>query len=161
LPKNFLSYSRKINLFELRLLSYARFKDREILMGPIDAVKTCFVKYVDFDGRAPRSEYWYFALFTLLLTSLSGHLDSEYGLTFTFGKVLSEQGITSGVINLLIFLPTVAVGVRRLHDIGKSGWWVLLPFTIIGIFVIIYWAAQISVDDNEYGKNPLIEDSIT
>ena len=86
---------------------------------------------------------------------LSGYLDSEYGLTFV------EQGITSGIINLLIFLPTVAVGVRRLHDIGKSGWWVLLPFTIIGIFVIIYWAAQISVDDNEYGKNPLIEDSIT
>jgi len=124
-------------------------------MGPIDAVKTCFVKYVDFDGRAPRSEYWYFVLFTGLLTSLSGYLDSEYGLTFV------EQGITSGIINLLIFLPTVAVGVRRLHDIGKSGWWVLLPFTIIGIFVIIYWAAQISVDDNEYGKNPLIEDSIT
>jgi len=124
-------------------------------MGPIDAVKTCFVKYVDFDGRAPRSEYWYFVLFTGLLTSLSGYLDSEYGLTFV------EQGITSGIVNLLIFLPTVAVGVRRLHDIGKSGWWVLLPFTIIGIFVIIYWAAQISVDDNEYGKNPLIEDSIT
>ena len=124
-------------------------------MGPIDAVKTCFVKYVDFDGRAPRSEYWYFVLFTGLLTSLSGYLDSEYGLTFV------EVGITSGIINLLIFLPTVAVGVRRLHDIGKSGWWVLLPFTIIGIFVIIYWAAQISVDDNEYGKNPLIEDSIT
>ena len=124
-------------------------------MGPIDAVKTCFVKYVDFDGRAPRSEYWYFVLFTGLLTSLSGYLDSEYGLTF------GEQGITSGIINLLIILPTVAVGVRRLHDIGKSGWWVLLPFTIIGIFVIIYWAAQISVDDNEYGKNPLIEDSIT
>ena len=124
-------------------------------MGPIDAVKTCFVKYVDFDGRAPRSEYWYFVLFTGLLTLLSGYLDSEYGLTFV------EQGITSGIINLLIFLPTVAVGVRRLHDIGKSGWWVLLPFTIIGIFVIIYWAAQISVDDNEYGKNPLKEDSIT
>ena len=124
-------------------------------MGPIDAVKTCFVKYVDFDGRAPRSEYWYFVLFTGLLTSLSGHLDSEYGLTF------GEQGITSGIINLLIFLPTVAVGVRRLHDIGKTSWWVLLPFTIIGIFVIIYWAAQISVDDNGYGKNPLIEDSIT
>ena len=124
-------------------------------MGPIDAVKTCFVKYVDFDGRAPRSEYWYFVLFTGLLTSIIGYLDSEYGLTFV------EQGITSGIINLLIFLPTVAVGVRRLHDIGKSGWWVLLPFTIIGIFVIIYWAAQISVDDNEYGKNPLIEDSIT
>jgi uncharacterized membrane protein YhaH (DUF805 family) len=124
-------------------------------MGPIDAVKTCFVKYVDFDGRAPRSEYWYFVLFTGLLTSLSGYLDSEFGLTFV------EQGITSGIINLLIFLPTVTVGVRRLHDIGKSGWWVLLPFTIIGIFVIIYWAAQISVDDNEYGKNPLIEDSMT
>ena len=124
-------------------------------MGPIDAVKTCFVKYVGFDGRAPRSEYWYFVLFTSLLTSLSGYLDSEYGLTFV------EQGITSGIINLLIFLPTVAVGVRRLHDIGKSGWWVLLPLTIIGIFVIIYWAAQISIDDNEYGKNPLIEDSIT
>lgn len=128
-------------------------------MGPIDAVKTCFVKYVDFDGRAPRSEYWYFVLFTGLLTSLSGYLDFEYGLTF--GEGFSEQGITSGIINLLIILPTFAVGVRRLHDIGKSGWWVLLPFTIIGIFVIIYWAAQISVDDNEYGKNPLIEDSIT
>jgi uncharacterized membrane protein YhaH (DUF805 family) len=125
-------------------------------MGPVDAIKTCFVKYLDFDGRAPRSEYWYFTLFLILLGAFSTYVDFEYGLTF--GEGLSEQGITGGIINLLTILPTLAVGVRRLHDIGKSGWWVLLPFTIIGIFVIIYWAAQISVDDNEYGKNPLIED---
>ena len=125
-------------------------------MGLVDAIKTCLCKYLDFDVRAPRSEYWYFTLFLILLGAFSTYVDFESGLTF--GEGLSEPGITGGITNLLTILPTFAVGVRRLHDIGKSGWWVLLPFTIIGIFVIIYWAAQISVDDNEYGKNPLIED---
>jgi|TARA_B110000263_G_scaffold115470_1_gene100626 uncharacterized membrane protein YhaH (DUF805 family) len=125
-------------------------------MGPISSVKTCFVKYVDFKGRAPRSEYWYFTLFVVVLSWVSTYLDFQFGLTY--GEGFSEQGILNLITSLLTLLPSLAVGIRRLHDIGKSGWWILLPFTIIGIFVIIYWAAQISVDDNEYGKNPLLEE---
>jgi len=125
-------------------------------MGPISSVKTCFVKYVDFKGRAPRSEYWYFTLFVVVLSWVSTYLDFQFSLTY--GEGFSEQGILNLITSLLTLLPSLAVGIRRLHDIGKSGWWILLPFTIIGIFVIIYWAAQISVDDNEYGKNPLLEE---
>ena len=126
-------------------------------MSPINAVKTCFVKYVDFNSRACRSEYWYFTLFIIMLSFVSQYVDFKFGLTY--GEGFSEQGISSLIINLATILPSIAVGVRRLHDIGKSGWWILLPLTIIGIFVIIYWAAQVSEDDNEYGKNPLIVDS--
>ena len=91
-----------------------------------------------------------------MLSSISTYVDFKYGLTF--GEGFSEQGISGIIINLATILPSIAVGVRRLHDIGKSGWWILLPLTIIGIFVIIYWAVQVSEDDNEYGKNPLIVD---
>jgi uncharacterized membrane protein YhaH (DUF805 family) len=85
-----------------------------------DAVKVCLTKYVDGKGRASRSEYWYFALFTFLV-----------GL------------VTGGVGDLLLLLPSITVSVRRLHDIGKSAWallWVLLP--VIGWIVLIVYAVR-------------------
>jgi len=85
-----------------------------------DAIKVCLTKYVDGKGRASRSEYWYFALFTFLV-----------GL------------VTGGVGDILLLLPSITVSVRRLHDIGKSAWallWVLLP--IIGWIVLIVYAVR-------------------
>jgi uncharacterized membrane protein YhaH (DUF805 family) len=85
-----------------------------------EAIKICLTKYVDGKGRASRSEYWYFALFTFLV-----------GL------------VTGGVGDLLLFLPSITVWVRRLHDIGKSAWavlWILLP--VIGWIVLIVYSVR-------------------
>ena len=85
-----------------------------------DAIKVCLTKYVDGKGRASRSEYWYFALFSFLVGIATG-----------------------GVGDILLLLPSITVSVRRLHDIGRSAWallWVLLP--IIGWIVLIVYAVR-------------------
>lgn len=92
-----------------------------------DSIKTCFSKYVDFEGRAKRPEFWWFVLFTVVTSVVIG----------MFSDALS------GLFSLAVFLPSIAVGARRLHDIGKSGWWQLLwLIPVIGWIVLIYWAAQ-------------------
>jgi uncharacterized membrane protein YhaH (DUF805 family) len=86
----------------------------------VEAIKVCLTKYVDGKGRASRSEYWYFALFTFIV-----------------------DVVTGGVAAVLVLLPSITVSVRRLHDIGKSGWallWILLP--IIGWIVLIVYAVR-------------------
>jgi uncharacterized membrane protein YhaH (DUF805 family) len=89
--------------------------------------------YAQFEGRASRSEYWWFYLFTVLATAAAD----------TFG------GTVGNLASLAFFLPGLALMVRRLHDVGRSGWWVLILFTIIGIPVVLYWL----VKDSDKGKN--------
>ena len=89
--------------------------------------------YAQFDGRASRSEYWWFYLFTVIA-----------------GLAAEIVGSTVGnLATLVIFLPGLAIAVRRLHDVGRSGWWVLVLFTVIGIPVFLYWM----VKDSDKGKN--------
>jgi uncharacterized membrane protein YhaH (DUF805 family) len=86
----------------------------------VEAIKVCLTKYVDGKGRASRSEYWYFGLFSVIVDMLTG-----------------------GVAAIFLLLPSITVTVRRLHDIGKSAWallWILLP--IIGWAVLIYYAVK-------------------
>jgi len=86
----------------------------------VEAIKVCLTKYVDGKGRASRSEYWYFALFSFILDILTG-----------------------GVAAIFLLLPSITVSVRRLHDIGKSAWallWILLPF--VGWAVLIYYSVK-------------------
>ena len=66
----------------------------------------------------------------------------------------SGHGVISFIYSLVVFIPSLAVGSRRLHDIGKSGWWQLLILTIVGIILLIIWYAIDSKEDNIYGKNP-------
>jgi uncharacterized membrane protein YhaH (DUF805 family) len=111
----------------------------------MDAIKTCFSKYVTFAGRASRPEYWYWCLFSLL------------GIICTFvidGLILNDLENTP--VNLLFsvitFLPGLAVSVRRLHDVNRSGWWVLLLFTVIGLILLLYWALRKSDEgENRFG----------
>ncbi|MDZ4725290.1 MAG: DUF805 domain-containing protein [Leptospira sp.] len=91
-----------------------------------DSLKTCFTKYVDFNGTAARPEFWWFALFNFVVSNILNQI----------------HPIAGGVFSLAILLPYLAVGVRRLHDIGKSGWWMLIALTGIGVFVLIYFWAQ-------------------
>lgn len=109
-------------------------------MNFVDAVKTCFTKYVGFDGRATRSEYWWWVLFMVLVSVALG---------------LLNLGMIGNLFSLATLLPSIAVGARRLHDIGKSGWWQLIGLIpLIGWLVLIYWAVQPSEGDNAFGPAP-------
>jgi uncharacterized membrane protein YhaH (DUF805 family) len=103
------------------------------------AVTTCLKKYVEFNGRAGRPEFWWFALFTLVVGLVVG--------------VVSD--VLAMLVNLGLVLPSLAVGARRLHDMGKSGWFQLIwlvPF--IGWAIMIYWLVQPSVGPNQHGEGP-------
>lgn len=107
-------------------------------MNFVDAVKICFTKYVGFEGRATRSEYWWWVLFVFLVAIALGVLDLQ---------------MLSGLFSLGILLPSLAVGARRLHDIGKSGWWLLVNLIpLVGWLVLLYFMVQPSqAGSNEYG----------
>ena len=113
-------------------------------------------KYATFSGRATRSEYWYFVLiYSITYTILMG-IDFAIG---TFSKQLMENGSFLGFLStaysLVLFLPSLAVTVRRLHDINKSGWWILLIFVpIIGFILLVVYLCTNSKEDNKYGINP-------
>jgi uncharacterized membrane protein YhaH (DUF805 family) len=82
------------------------------------AVKTCFGKYVTFDGRAPRSEYWWFVLFGIILNLVAWAIDA-----LILGKTAEEVGPVHTIVWIVLFLPLWAAAVRRFHDLGWSGWW--------------------------------------
>lgn len=117
------------------------------------AVKSCFNQYCGFKGRASRAEFWWFALFGFVLGFVLGFVD---GLLFT----LTENAFFallgfSGLFQLGVFLPTLAVTARRLHDTDKSGWWMLLYLTIIGgIVVFIFTLLRGNEGSNKYGEDP-------
>ncbi|MCS4297509.1 MULTISPECIES: DUF805 domain-containing protein [Acinetobacter] len=104
------------------------------------AILTCFKKFADFKGRARRSEFWYFELFCVLIS-----------LAFSF---ISEDAATIAMI--VTFIPNIAVSVRRLHDIDRSGWWMLIALVpIVGILLLLFWATQEgNPTTNQYGESP-------
>jgi uncharacterized membrane protein YhaH (DUF805 family) len=121
----------------------------ETAMNFQQAIVSGFQNYVGFSGRAPRSAYWYWVLFAILVSIVAGILDRAM---FPFMDV-APLGAVTGV---LLFLPGLAVGIRRLHDVDHSGWWVLIAFTIIGILLLLYWAViRGTVGANHYGPDPL------
>ena len=101
-------------------------------MSFTESIGTCFRKYVDGNGRASRSEFWYFQLFLFILYTISQWIDSA-----VFGTGLGETGIVYMVVALGTLLPAICATVRRLHDVNKSGWWILIIFTCIGIIPLI------------------------
>ncbi|WP_151981082.1 DUF805 domain-containing protein [Acinetobacter guerrae] len=110
------------------------------------AILTCFKKYVVFSGRARRSEFWYFQLFCFVAM-----------IIFTYWGTKSELMDTLGIVFFFAtLLPILSVTVRRLHDLGRSGWLILvalIPF--IGIFIVLFWASQEgNPDHNQYGPLP-------
>ncbi|TKD18060.1 DUF805 domain-containing protein [Rhodobacter capsulatus] len=126
------------------------------------AVRTCFSKYVTFSGRASRPEYWWFVLFTLICFVVLSVIETRF---LGYGTVSrgegswawqSNGGPLSGLFALGIFLPTLAVAVRRLHDSGKSGWWLLIQLVpLIGALVLLYHFVQPSqVGPNRFGAAP-------
>lgn len=104
-----------------------------------ESIKVCFSKYVDFNGRAARSEYWWFILFTVLLMCAGDIINHKLGL----------------LLSLATLLPSIAVAVRRLHDTDRSGWWLLLALIpIIGGLVVLYFLILEGKEPNRFGSAP-------
>ena len=102
----------------------------------MEAVQTCLRKYATFKGKAERPEFWYWVLFNWILSMIAYTIDTAIaGGTDPMTRSL----VVSNVVVLATVMPTIAVSVRRLHDVGRSGWWFLLTFTVIGALLLLYW----------------------
>ena len=129
------------------------------------AVRTCLNKYATFDGRASRAEFWWFYLFTIIVTFV------VYLIPFAFGLIASAAGdnvlgtifsilavigfILVFVVAIGLIIPTLTVGYRRLHDRGQSGWLQLLLVVPCGnIVLIIFWIMEGTPGENAYGPQP-------
>lgn len=124
------------------------------------AVKTCFSKYATFSGRARRKEFWYWYLFTCLITIAAFLLGCLIAIIFQESNIgVAEVFILSnGIWSLIIFLPNLAVTVRRLHDVGHSGWYYLISIIpLVGVILLLIALCTDSVDDNKYGPNPKLK----
>jgi uncharacterized membrane protein YhaH (DUF805 family) len=115
------------------------------VVGFVDAIKIGFNNYATFSGRAARSEYWYWTLFTIIASVVAEIIDSVLGL-----------GLVGFIVSLALLLPSIAVAVRRLHDIDRTGWWLLIAFTGVGIILLIVWdCIQGTTGPNRFGPDPL------
>ena len=110
-----------------------------------DAVRICLTqKYIDFSGRARRSEYWWYALFSFAVQAVVSVIDRGLGSQFL-----------GALVSLALLAPSLAVAVRRLHDTGRSGWWLLLVLLpIIGWIALLVFYLQDSQGPNAYGPSP-------
>ena len=115
-------------------------------MNFITAIKLCFIRYAQFSGRASRSEFWFFVLFGILGSWIAIIIDTMI-LNYSWEK----DGPVYLIFQIIILIPSIAVGARRLHDLNKSGWWQLLVFTIIGLIPLIYWWSKIG--ENKKNKH--------
>ena len=115
-------------------------------------------RYAKFDGRASRSEFWYFVLFYFIANLILALVDA-----FVINPMLGATPAQAGqggflqiIFALALLVPSIAIAVRRLHDIGKSGWWYLIAFIpVIGLLVLLYFFVLNSQPDtNQYGSNP-------
>lgn len=106
----------------------------------VESIKSGFSNYATFDGRATRSQYWWWTLFALLGSWFLQALSYKLG----------------GAFSIAIFLPSIAVAARRLHDIDRSGWWQLVAIIpLIGWIVMLYWLVQPAKEPNRYGAASL------
>lgn len=94
--------------------------------------------YANFNGRARRSEYWYFVLFNIIISIVLGFIAGAIGFE-----------LLGSLYSLAVLIPSIAVGVRRMHDVGKSGWFIIIP-----IYNLILACTDSQAGDNEYGPNP-------
>jgi uncharacterized membrane protein YhaH (DUF805 family) len=121
-------------------------------MDLVGAVKVCFVKYTNFSDRASRSEFWFFILFLTILGIVVGFIDGAMGV---FWGAMWAPGNT--IVTIVTFVPALSVTARRLHDVNRSGWWMLIYFTLIGIlFPLLYWWCRKGDEgENRFGPKPI------
>ena len=115
-------------------------------MGFMEAIKTVLNNYVNFKDRSRRSEFWWWYLATIIGSVIC----------LIVGGVVGAGDLLANLFSLLIFIPGLAVSFRRMHDIGKSAWWLLIAIIpILGWLAIIYFFVQPSEGPNQYGDGPL------
>jgi len=109
-------------------------------------------KYAVFSGRARRKEYWFFTLFSVIISLILTFVDAAMG----FRDEKSGWGPLSGLYSLAVLIPSLAVCVRRLHDTGRSGWWILISLIpcVGGIILLIFLIQDSEPGPNQYGPNP-------
>lgn len=110
-----------------------------------DAVASALRNYATFAGRARRSEFWFFQLFSMLAQVIAGIIDDE-----------ATGGVLGAVLAVALLIPSIAVGARRLHDDGRSGWWQLLILVpLIGWIILLIWYCQHGeTGPNRFGPDP-------
>ena len=145
---------------------------RGITINIKEAVSSVLVKkYATIDGRASRSEYWWFRLFSFLVHLALSNLDNALG--WKFGYLESPSGVLGSIFFLATLVPSVCVTARRLHDRGHSGWWMLFTFVIVlvapmmvailALIPMIYWLVMPPKEgeegrENKWGTNPLLDE---
>lgn len=116
-----------------------------------EAVRSVLTQYATFSGRARRSEYWWFALASFIAAIVAAIIDAVLGSSRTFGST----GLVGGLLSLALLLPSLAVGVRRLHDTDRTGWLILIGIIpIVGWIILLVWFCSDSKPANQYGPNP-------
>ena len=120
-------------------------------MGFGEAIQSGFRNYVGFNGRASRSEYWWWFLFAFLISIAANIVDRS------LGGGMSTVGLLGGIVALALLLPNIAIGIRRLHDRDKSGWWLLLIFIpLVGAIILIIWFVMRGTPGpNRFGEDPV------
>ena len=108
-----------------------------------NAISSCLKNYANFTGRSKRSEYWFFVLFTFLVDIAATVIDAVLGTD----SVFMGYGTVYTICSLAFFIPTLAVAVRRMHDLGKSGWFIVIP-----IYNIVLLATDSEKVANKYGE---------
>ena len=120
-------------------------------MGFGEAIQSGFRNYVGFSGRASRSEYWWWFLFAFLIGIAANIVDRS------LGGGMAGVGLLGGIVALALLLPNIAIGIRRLHDRDKSGWWLLLVLIpLIGAIIQIIWFIMRGTPGpNRFGEDPV------
>jgi uncharacterized membrane protein YhaH (DUF805 family) len=115
-------------------------------------IKVVRDNYTNFEGRARRKEFWMFTLVSLVI---------NVGTLILDASLFSDLGLVNGLYTLAILLPSIAVGIRRMHDINKSGWWLLLWFVpVIGwVWLIILHCRDSDIGDNIFGSSDKYPDA--
>ena len=125
-------------------------------MNIVQAITTCMGKYFTFSGRAKRSEFWWFYLFTMIVGVVYTVVITNLPVTMMpMGGGINAFTflVVTNLTTVLFLIPTLAAGSRRLHDIGKSSWWLLLLITGVGIILlIVWWATDTKPEGDKYGE---------
>jgi uncharacterized membrane protein YhaH (DUF805 family) len=118
-------------------------------MGFVEAISSGFRNYANFSGRASRSAFWYWVLFAILISFAAAIIDQTI-------DPAGRYRVFHFIAGLLVFIPTIAFSVRRLHDIDRTGWWRLLVFTGIGDILLLIWdCTKGTPGPNRFGPDPL------
>ena len=120
-------------------VTYTQNREPKPSVNFIDAIRLFFTKYADFNTRSRRSECWWSVLFSAVAGSLATGILKDY----------------AWIWSLVVLIPTIAISVRRLHDIGRPGTWYLLNLIpVVGSIILLVWYCQDSTGDNQWGSNP-------